>query len=345
MSLNRKDIEAYLNSDDPKFKNTIEKSALSDEFDNAALDGWNDFPEAKMNRLDKRYTKQSFWGIKITIAVLLALTGAFIIYNFQSKDDSQKNIRTTLKENKTDTVILEKTDYIIPQPIKEMDELPVKKQIQVATIIKDFKEKSIIAETKPNQLIEINLPTKKIESESSPSRSIVQETFLGKEIYLFDLKVIDYRFYRAKPEITTKQTLLTGTPANLGEIPTEESSEWENIEIPYIEYLSKTMEYFSKGQNKRALTRFLEIINTYPDDLNANFYAGLCYYNLKEYSSAINHFGKCSNSDFKNFIEESDWYKAKCYIANNQQAEAKELLNQIVAGKGYYANQASKLLH
>ena len=345
MSLNRKDIEAYLNSEDPKFKSIIEKKALNNEFDNAALDGWNDFPEANMNRLDKRFTKQNYWGIKIITVTLLSLTATLIFYNFQSKDDSQKNIQTTKKANKPDTIILEKTDYIIPEPIKAMDELPIKKQIQVATIINDFKEKSIIEEIKPNQPTEINLPAKKIENEHSPATSIVKETFLGKEIYLFDLKVIDYRFYRSKPEITTKQTLLTGTPANFGEIPTEESSEWENIEIPYIEYLSKTMEYFSKGQNKRALTRFLEIINTYPDDLNANFYAGLCYFNLKEYDSAINHFSKCSNSDFKNFIEEVDWYKAKCYIANNQDAEAKELLNQIVAGKGYYANQAAKLLH
>ncbi len=345
MSLNRKDIDSYLNSDDPKYKNTIEKNALNDEFDNAALDGWNDFPEAKMTRLDKRFGKQGNWGIQITIASLLVLSATLLIYNFQSKDDSQKKIQTTSKENKINTIILEKTDYIIPQPIEELDELPVKRQIQVATIINDFKEKSIVEEIKPNQAIEINLPTKKIDNESSPSRSIVKETVLGKEIYLFDLKVIDYRFYRAKPEITTKHTLLTGTPANFGEILTEESLEWENIEIPYIEYLSKTMEYFSKGQNKRALTRFLEIINTYPDDLNANFYAGLCYYNLKEYSSAINHFSKCSVSDFKNFSEEEDWYRAKCYIANNQDAEAKELLNQIVAGKGYYANQAAKLLH
>jgi tetratricopeptide (TPR) repeat protein len=104
------------------------------------------------------------------------------------------------------------------------------------------------------------------------------------------------------------------------------------------------MEYFSKGQNKRALTRFLEILNTYPDDLNANFYAGLCYYNLKAYNSAISHFDNCSNSDFINFYEEQEWYKAKCYLANNQKEEAKVLLKQIVAEKGFYANQASKIL-
>ena len=345
MSLSRKDIRQYLNSEDPKFKNTIEKSALENEFDNAALDGWNDFPKANMNRLDKRFRKQNYLGIKITIAVLLISTVVFFALKIQDKNEPLKVAQTNAIEDKVDTIVLEKTDYILPRPIEEMNELPVKKQIQASTIINDFREKSLIEETKPDQPFDINLPAKKIENENKESRSIIKEEYLGKEIYLFDLKVIDYRFYRTKPEISTKQTLLTGTPANLGEIPNDESLDWEKIEIPYIEYLSKTMEYFSKGQNKRALTRFLEILNTYPDDLNANFYTGLCYYNLKEYSSAINHFSNCSSSDFKNFYEEVDWYKAKCYIANNQDFEAKELLNQIVAGKGFYANQASKLLH
>ena len=97
MSLNRKDIDSYLNSDDPKFKNTIEKNALNDEFDNAALDGWNDFPKANMSQLDKRFAKKSFWGIKITTIVFLAAGLAFVILNFESNENSQKNIQTTKK--------------------------------------------------------------------------------------------------------------------------------------------------------------------------------------------------------------------------------------------------------
>jgi TolA-binding protein len=344
MSVKRKDIFNYLNSEDPEYRNSIERSALEHEFDNAALDGWDEFPHASMKRLDQRFNKKNYWLVKIAIVAVLISTTIYIALNFTQKAELVNPTQTANVQEKGKTVLLEKTDYIIPEPIKKMEELPAKKQIQASTIINDFREKTAIEETKFNQDIKIQLPIKKLDSDNSESRTLIKETSLGKELYLYDLKVIDYRIYRAKPEINTKQTLLTGTPANVGDLPEETSLEWENIEVPYIEYLSKSMEYFSKGQNKRALTRFLEILNTYPDDLNANFYAGLCYYNLKAYNSAISHFDNCSNSDFINFYEEQEWYKAKCYLANNQKEEAKVLLKQIVAEKGFYANQASKIL-
>jgi TolA-binding protein len=344
MSVKRKDIFDYLNSENPKYRNSIERQALAHEFDNDALEGWNEFPDANMKRLDKRFIKNNRWLIKTAFFVVVISSSLFIALKLTQKEKIINQSQTTQVQEKGRTIVLEKTDYIIPEPIKKMEELPVKKQIQASTIINDFKEKTAIEETKSHQNIAIELPIKKIDSENAQSRTIIKETYLGKELYLYDLKVIDYRFYRAKPEIATKQMLLTGTPANVEDLPEETSLEWESIEIPYIEYLSKSMEYFSKGQNKRALTRFLEILNAYPDDLNANFYAGLCYYNLKSYSSAIIHFEKCYNSDFNNFNEEQEWYKAKCYLANGQKEEAKLLLKQIIAGKGFYANQASKLL-
>jgi TolA-binding protein len=344
MSVKRKNIFDYLNSKDPELRNSIERSAIDHEFDNAALDGWDEFPNASMERLDRRFNQKNKWSLKITIISLVLTTGLFIALNLSEKEKNVTPAHITQIQETGKTVILEKTDYMIPEPIDKMEELPEKRQIQASTIISDFKQKTAIEETKFDLDNKIQLPIKKIDSDYSRSKALIKQTSLGKEIYLFDLKVIDYRFYRAKPEITTKQMLLTGTPANVGELPEETSLEWENIEIPYIEYLSKSMEYFSKGQNKRALTRFLEILNSYPDDLNANFYAGLCYYNLKSYSSAIHHFNQCSNSDFNNFHEEQDWYKAKCYLAHDRKEDAKDLLRQIAAEKGFYANQATKLL-
>jgi tetratricopeptide (TPR) repeat protein len=104
------------------------------------------------------------------------------------------------------------------------------------------------------------------------------------------------------------------------------------------------MEIFSKGNNKKALARFQIILDTYPDDVNANFYAGLCYYNLKEFSSAISSFAKCNDTKFTNFNEEAEWYTAKSYLANGQKAEAKTLFTQIANSNGYYVSQAKKIV-
>jgi tetratricopeptide (TPR) repeat protein len=139
--------------------------------------------------------------------------------------------------------------------------------------------------------------------------------------------------------------VLTGTPANVGETATtEEETQWKDVEVPYIDYLEKSMELFSKGQNKKALARFEVILDTYPDDLNANFYAGLCYYNLKEFSKAIASFTKCQDSKYSNFSEEAEWYMAKSYQAAGNDAQARDLFKRIAGSGGYYAKQAEKML-
>jgi tetratricopeptide (TPR) repeat protein len=194
--------------------------------------------------------------------------------------------------------------------------------------------------------VEVNkLPIAPIENEEVKVTSLQKESLVGKEIYLYNMKLLDYRIYRSKPKIASKQMILTGTPANIGETSdVEETTEWKTVDIPYIEYIDKTMEIFSKGNNKKALARFQLILETYPDDVNANFYAGLCYYNLKEFSSAVKAFALCDDTKFTNFNEEAEWYTAKSYLANGQKSEAKIVFTQIMNSNGYYSSQAKKIV-
>jgi len=92
------------------------------------------------------------------------------------------------------------------------------------------------------------------------------------------------------------------------------------------------------------LYRFEIILNNYPDDINANFYGGLCYYNLGEYKKTQLIFEKCLNLEFINFNEEVDWYLAKSYLANDENEKAKVILNKIQSQKGYYSKQATQLI-
>jgi tetratricopeptide (TPR) repeat protein len=180
---------------------------------------------------------------------------------------------------------------------------------------------------------------------NEPENSIIQENFMAKEIYLHDLKLIDYREYRSHPKISTEQLLLTGTPANIDNVVNKnEDSEWKTVEIPYIDFLERTIALFSKGQNKKALARLQTILATYPDDVNANFYAGLCYFNLKEFSSAQRSFKNCILSKYINFQEEAEWYLALSASANGHIKEAIELFDLIVKRGGYYSKEAKKFL-
>jgi tetratricopeptide (TPR) repeat protein len=341
-SLSREDLETYRLSKDETIKHVFEKKAQGSDFENDALEGWGDktLQSPDMSRLDKKFLSSNKW-IYWTVSTfsLMAIIILFIYTN------NQLNSKDTIATNQSKIVSIEKTDLVLPDRIEQMNELPAIEQISIKTIKKDFsnqqKEETFVNEA-PVKVDE--LPLNKIE-EPKPQFGIVKESVLGKEIYWHDLKLLDYRAYRSKSKITTKQMILTGTPANIGEeVLTEEEQIWKDIDIPYIDYLEKTIELFSKGQNKKALSRFAIILETYPDDLNGNFYAGLCYYNLKEYKSASNTFSKCLDSKYSNFNEEAEWYMAKSFLAAGNVTEGKVILKKIKSDGGYYAKQAEKIL-
>lgn len=340
--LTREDIELYRSTKDEAVKHTIEKYALESDFESDALEGWSDpsIQLSQMNRLDKRFTSSNNWIYWVTGSMsVLLIIGIVYFANQKSTEESPKFTAITPIET------VEKTDLEMPTAIEKMVELPKKDQIAVKTIVKDFSEQQKNEIINPTVQPEVDeLPTRQID-EPAPEVTIAKETLLGKEIYLKNLKLLDYRAYRSRPKISTQQMVLTGTPANVGETKnTEEEFVWKEVDIPYIDYLEKTMEFFSKGQNKKALTRFVVILETYPDDVNANFYAGLCYFNLKEYSNAIQSFEKCSDSKFINFKEESDWYLAKSLLANGKKSDAISLFEKIANSSGYYAAQAKKIV-
>jgi TolA-binding protein len=345
-NLSRDDIRSYQSTSDERLKHTIEKKSLEDDFDSDALEGWTS-PGASglsMKKLDQRFGKKfSYLTLSIGAISLMVVIVSILFIKKETE-----NLDPTTKTPQVGAISYEKTDIVLPESIEEMKELPIKEQIQIKTIQKDFEEQKQLAVDKndasPAQEITA-LPVKEIEETKAPDRTL-RETLFGKEIYLNDLKVLDYRAYRSKPSIQTKQLELTGTPANQGE-PSQENTEeftWKNVDVPYIDYLEKSMEIFSRGNTKKALARFEEILKTYPDDLNALFYAGLCYYNLREFDKALVSFEKCGDSKYVNFSEEAEWYSAKSLLASGNKTEAQRLLVKIQNANGYYSAQAKKLL-
>lgn len=345
-NLSREDIRSYQHTTDERVKHSIEKKALDDDFDTDALEGWSILPvtDLSMKKLDRRFRNKSI-SLPLSIG-LLSLSMLILTFFYVSKKTETNDELRQPKEN--NLIAYERTDIVLPESIEEMKELPQKEQIQIKTIQRDFEVQKQQAEVK-NETIETqtisNLPTKELEETQVIVRPI-KETILGKEIYLSDLKVLDYRAYRSKPVIQTKQIELTGTPANQSEPgqSNEEEFTWKNVDVPYIDYLEKSMEIFSRGNNKKALARFEEILKTYPDDINALFYAGLCYHNLKEFDKAIASFEKCDDSKYINFKEEAEWYKAKSVLASGNKEQARSLLLKIQNANGYYSAQAKKLL-
>jgi TolA-binding protein len=344
--ITREDIRAYRSTTNEQVRYSIEKRSLEDDFDADALEGWNDpaLSESSLKGIDKKFNGTNYLFLFITGASVVIIVSATILL-FNTVRNTNRPILS--EERNTEMRPVERTDIVLPESIEKMEELPESKQIKAITVIKEFEAQKEIHEHQPTKIEEHihELPVNTIESPRAPEKP-VRETVFGKEIYLNDLKVLDYRAYRSKPSIQTTQLELTGTPADQGEPgqKTEDEFTWRTVDIPYIEYLEKSMDIFSRGNNKKALARFEEILKPYPEDINALFYAGLCYYNLNQFDKAVSAFEKCVESKYINFNEEAYWYLAKSLLAANNTGRAREILSEIRDAGGYYSKQAEKLL-
>ncbi len=353
-NLTREDITTYRETIDEKVKQLIEAKSLESDFESDALEGWRYSLNGidSMQSIDAKFkSKRSNLKMKLisTFFIMsLIFTSYFLIKSNSSKIKKSTPIKTQ------NSIIYEKTDILTSDEIESMKELPIKEQIKISTIQKDFtiqkEETTTPTEEKENievERIEYSKINQQINNEVKAESEIVKNQSFGKEMYLASLKLVDYRIYRSRPAIKTKTIELNNTPASQEDkfSKEEDVSNWKVTEIPYIDYIEKTMSLFAKGNYKKTLSRLELILESYPTDINALFYSGLCYFNLDESEKAIHSFEAALNSEFNNFNEEAEWYLAKSYIANNQNEKASLLFKKISQNGGYYSKQALKYLN
>ncbi len=351
--IDRRDIDDYGRSHDPELKNAIEQKAAEDGFNNDALEGWEQlgFNTSAMASLDKKFAPKNFtsWYVigGITAVVVTALVVAFGYTNTTPPLQASQEVMGDDSESLTidnKEITLDESDVIIPEPIEKMNAAPEKEQVKPEVIINDFHEIDVIRTTEPPMPI-AKLPIIDIDIKRPEDREIMRKHEFAKEIYLEDLKLVDYSNYRNEPQIKTRRMILTGVPANMEDENSEELDPiWKDVDIPYMEFIQKSMRIFGRGNYKKALSRFETVLETYERDVNANFYAGVCLFNLGEYSLATQHFDACLDGPYSNFDEESIWMKALSLEHLGKHNDAHQLFVKIKNAKGFYAKQAADKL-
>jgi len=345
--MSRSDIEKYGNQGRDISENSTEQKEMNDLFEQDAIEGWEQvsYDTSVLNTMKAKLFSQNRFSWSTAISSLIV--GGILVIGYQTIINDEPRLTTLIVAEQEseklslvlDEINIESTEILIPAEIEKMRETEKTEQIDAKVIIDDFVQM---------EEFEIKFPALepiKITVVPITLLSPVIDKINAKEIYLIDLKLIDYRVYRENPVVKTKQLILTGTSANK-ENESSDSFEtgWKDVQIPYIQYLDKSVYYFNKGKSKKALTRFETIIQAYPLDVNANFYSGICLYNFGEYTEAINRFETCLSTEYRNFDEESIWMKALCLDHLNQKNEAKLLFQLISESRGFYANQAIEKL-
>ena len=164
-------------------------------------------------------------------------------------------------------------------------------------------------------------------------------------VFISNMKITNYKLYYFKRNESINLAVNTGVSAQY-----ENRSTIENPSLP------KNSAYFAHKIIQRAMRLYdnkdylgcadeLTLLYKFnKDDANAQFYLGLCYFQLGKFSLAQSFFNKNADNSINIFYQESAFYEALCFINLNQAELAKAQLQRIVANKGFYADRARETL-
>jgi hypothetical protein len=325
MKANRALLKKYLRSTDPKEKRKVENNFIDDDFVMDALEGYRTQPNSweAFENFDYRFNKRARfkrWGI-LSLALLISVSIGYLFVPGKSAH-KKENMQASTTQRQT-IKIHNKAE------INRMKTAAVTERISPRQVIQEFQMKSPEAEQKIELLARIpQVSAKHIDLKNQQKQRLTLK--IGRELLIKNFKVLDYRYYRNHE----KEVKKVATPNEFGD---------QELQIPYINLLSRSIEDFSKEEYKLALLHFDQILISYPDDANALFYGAMCLYNLQEYGQAEGRFLKLQNIPFANFSEEGNWYLLRVYQQTKKEAAFSSLRNSIIEEKGFYAQKAENL--
>lgn len=325
MKANRALFKKYIQTTHQKEKHLIEKEFVEDDFVMDALEGYSQEPGAwqSFEALDRKFQgkKRNKRISLIGFALLFSIAvGWYFIPAAAKRMTLQKQeVLTQVQSIK----IHQKAD------VKKMIAAAPKERISPKQVILDLKANANTTLNKVEALERIQqIPATQVEFKNQKTQRLAIK--MGRELYIKNFKVIDYRYYR-KSERNTRQAY---SENEVGE---------QDINIPYINLLSKAIENFAQQDYKLALLHFDDILQAYPDDANALFYGGMCLYNLRVYEQAESRLLKLQGIPFANFSEEAEWYLLHVYQQAKKEAAFSSLRKSIMQQKGFYTQKAENL--
>lgn len=158
-------------------------------------------------------------------------------------------------------------------------------------------------------------------------------------LFLHDLKVVDPReLYATDPTLTLADAHVA---ARFADQRAQQQAREESITLSYTVFMDEALARFARNDHKGCLDDLRFLMEQYPDDVNALFYAGLCSYNLGLYGRARTLLHHAATHPVPVFDEEAAWYHALSLEQLGEAAAAQEAFGRIAAGRGFYADRAA----
>ncbi len=343
--LNPKDISDHKSLPKDQQK-VLEKKMQQDDLNYLSSIAFEQFnvSNAEIDALHKRIDKKTGTDFRsfntVFVSVLCGLfIGVSVFFVIFQKSKTHPSVWQVFNdelpsENKLNNNITS-TDTVFPQ-------------IKPSPIVEHYN--TIANNTEDIKAVELPemLPIKS--SSLSPENDVEEDIILqfipnAPVVFISNLKVTNYRSYYFKRSEAIDLSVNTGLAAQY-----ESKADIENTMLnrsnAYLAHriIQKAMRLFSGKNLSNCIEELNLLYNFNNDDANAQFYLGMCYYQLGKYSLAENFFQKNLDNENNIFHQESEFYKALCLLNTKQTDKAMEQLQRIVTGKGFYAIRAQEVL-
>jgi hypothetical protein len=176
-----------------------------------------------------------------------------------------------------------------------------------------------------------------------PETNILVQYYDQNTIYIYDLKIADYnKLYF--PAVNNEPLLFkTHTPV-YKENKESQSEEVEKSLVRPDRILKQALADFSKHRFNNSITSFSLLLEHNPNDVNAQFYSALAFYNLNKSGMSIELLNQVIVNANTSFYPEALWYLSLVTLKAGNKENGKLLLERIVSERGYYSKKAADKL-
>lgn len=344
-SLTKKELEKYLKGNaTPEEIAEIEKKIQNNPFNSDAIEGFseNDNSIDDLNdiqrKLKAKYKSSFSWSItllSLIIALAIVFTTYYFLQNYKSEKQEIAQVNSPVDSAVNNNIFVNENFYLKPEQTDEnsKDEAPVIAKSQESEEIQTRTAEQI-------EKVKVLSSLDCLKSENNVDVKMLNRSIV-KTIYIYDLKVVDYRGFRKK-----KTGIQSGLPSSFeNKLNVENQNEDYIAEQPYIAFLSNALRLFNSNDYSGANKEFNVILSYFPDDANAIFYSGLSYFQMADYEKAEKRLTQMLNHPFNTFYDESQWYLSQAFLLSGKKKEAIVLLKTISAEDGFYSQRAKNKLN
>ncbi|MFN8351989.1 MAG: hypothetical protein U0U25_11040 [Flavobacteriales bacterium] len=161
-------------------------------------------------------------------------------------------------------------------------------------------------------------------------------------MFLHDLKAVDpVELY---PPDRLLQVRVGAVEAPYADAPSQSQARATAPVMAYRDFLDEALGRFAAGDRRGCLEDLFFLLDQYPEDVNALFYAGLCAYELGLSERALLYLQRARDHRVDSFREEAAWYHALALFRSQGVEVARTELQAVADAGGFYAARAKAVL-